>query len=183
MLRKLVNARKTSGVHSKYPKVIESRYELVTSLLVCGKCKRTLNWKRSEKFHSRHNNNYQRQEMQHHSPTYLMGMGYWAFSIRAFSKERLVRVGKNVVQSWDLKIENPAKTGHKIAGRSNRKETQFRLMWFIDSKIILPVVSFFIYICLLRLETPLTAEMRTPTIWKKRDHNGVCSLRKAQGSD
>lgn len=81
-----------------------------------------------KQFHSRHTDNYQRQEMQHHSPTYMAVMGYCAFSTRAFSKERPVCVGKNMVQSWDLKIENPVKTGHKVAGSSKRKEMQFRLL-------------------------------------------------------
>lgn len=39
-----------------------------------------------------------------------------------------MHVGKNLVQGWDLKIENPVKTGYKLEGDSKRTDIQFRFI-------------------------------------------------------
>lgn len=54
---------------------------------------------------------------------------------KVFSKERTVHIYKNVVQSWDLKIENHVKSGHKAAESIKRKQMQFRPIRFIEAKV------------------------------------------------
>ena len=102
------------------------------------------------------------------------------------SEDGTVHVYKNEMQSWDLKIENHGKTGHKAAGSTKRKEIQFRPIGFIESNVYFTCCFFLQIYCLLHLETSLIAEMQNPSHMikeKGRAHNGACSLRKAVGSD